>query len=385
MRKGILAFILLVLATSLPGASAATPKSLSFQAEIWVDNWFALYVNGKKVGEDSVAFNTEKSFNSSKIAFTSTYPFEVGVLARDYIENSSGLEYIGKPNQQIGDAGFIMQIRESKSGRVVASTNSRWKSFVIQKAPINTDCVTASNPLTSCQSSTQKVPSGWSAKTFKDGGWKSSSEFTEPEVGVKEGYFNFSWDPSARLIWSSDLKLDNTVLFRSLISAPSASISSISKSALSLSSPDFTSGGAMPIDYTCDGAGHAPALQWRGVSAATKSLVLIMNTVPGPPRPGEEAATSHAYLVLFNISPTITQNTYLKLAGTVGINFKDKNPGYTPPCSQGPGMKSYTFTLYALSSQLSISPTLATENSVTSALAQYLIEKTTLTATYERK
>lgn len=385
MRKFTSSVLLAALLFPIPLAHSAAAKALTFEAEVWVDNWFALFINGKKVGEDSVAFNTEKSFNSSKVTFTASYPFQVGVLARDYIENSSGLEYIGKTNQQIGDAGFIMQIRESRTGRLIASTNSAWKSFVVQKAPINPSCVTSSTPLTSCQSATQKMPSGWSTKTYKESGWKSSTEFTESEIGVKDGYFNFTWNSSARLIWSSDLKLDNTVLFRSLVSAPTTSISSSTKSELSLSSPDFTSGGAMPIDYTCDGDGKAPNLQWGGVPATTKTLVLIMNTIPGPPRPGEVAATSHAYLVLFNIAPTTTQSTYLKLAGTVGMNFKDKSPGYTPPCSQGPGVKSYTFTLYALSTQLSISPTLATESAVTSAIAQHLIEKSALTATYERK
>ena len=385
MRKLTVFILLALLLTPHSQASAATTKTLSFQAEVWVDNWFALYVNGKKVGEDSVAFNTEKSFNSTKISFTTSYPFEIGVLARDYIENSSGLEYIGKSNQQIGDAGFIMQIRESKSGRIVSTTNSKWKSLIIQKAPLNPDCVTSTTPLTECKSSIEKLPSGWSTKTFKESGWKNASEFTESEVGVKEGYFNFSWSADARLIWSSDLKLDNTVLFRSLISSQTTSITSSSKVALSLSSPDFSPGGTLPIDYTCDGAGIAPTLQWSGIPSAAKSLALIMNTVPGPARPGEDAATSHAYLVLFNIPPTLTQSSPSKIAGTQGMNFKDKSPGYTSPCSQGPGMKSYTFTLYALSSQINLSPNQATESAITAAIPKYLLEKISISASYERK
>ena len=45
----------------------AEVKTIGFTAEIWADNWFAMYVNGKKVGEDSVPFATEKSFNSETI------------------------------------------------------------------------------------------------------------------------------------------------------------------------------------------------------------------------------------------------------------------------------------------------------------------------------
>lgn len=90
---------------------AVASKSIAFQAEVWADNWFALYVNGMKVGEDSVPITTEKSFNSEKIKFTASYPLTIAVIAKDFTENSSGLEYIGKRNQQIGDGGIILQIR----------------------------------------------------------------------------------------------------------------------------------------------------------------------------------------------------------------------------------------------------------------------------------
>ena len=83
------AFVLvLVLSTLSVPAEAAPKKSITFQAEIWVDNWFALYINGKKVGEDSVPITTERSFNSEKIKFTATYPFTVGLMVRDFTENS---------------------------------------------------------------------------------------------------------------------------------------------------------------------------------------------------------------------------------------------------------------------------------------------------------
>jgi hypothetical protein len=64
MRKFVsLSISILVLAIPTP-THAVVSKSITFQAEVWADNWFALYVNGKKVGEDSVPITTEKSFNS---------------------------------------------------------------------------------------------------------------------------------------------------------------------------------------------------------------------------------------------------------------------------------------------------------------------------------
>jgi hypothetical protein len=36
-------------------------------------------------------------------------------------------------------------------------------------------------------------------------------------VGVKEGYNEIAWDKSAQLIWGTDLKIDNTILFRKTV------------------------------------------------------------------------------------------------------------------------------------------------------------------------
>ena len=80
--------LIFVSASNLP--SIAAVKVYPFTAEIWADNWFALYVNGKKVGEDSTAFATERSFNSDVISFKASYPLTIGIIARDYVENASG-------------------------------------------------------------------------------------------------------------------------------------------------------------------------------------------------------------------------------------------------------------------------------------------------------
>jgi hypothetical protein len=198
-------------------SGAISPKTYSFQAEGWSDNWFSLYVNGKKVGEDPVPITTIKSFNSTKIKFSASYPFTLGVVVRDYVENSSGLEYIGLPNQQIGDGGFSLQVRDLTSNKIVATTNNNWKTLVINKAPLNPSCVTSNSPLQDCKSSNVTVPKNWNSVGFNDSKWNPATEFTSEEVGVKEGYFDISWSSAAKLIWSKDLKLDNTILMRAKV------------------------------------------------------------------------------------------------------------------------------------------------------------------------
>ena len=104
-----------LICSSITPTIATSTKLISFEAHVWADNWFSLYINGKKVGEDSVPITTERSFNSERIIFKASYPLTIAVVAKDYTENASGLEYIGKPNQQIGDAGLALEISEVRS------------------------------------------------------------------------------------------------------------------------------------------------------------------------------------------------------------------------------------------------------------------------------
>ena len=99
MRRLSLILIPLI-AASFFAASLGTPVQAArtkstFLAEVWADNWFALYVNGKKVGQDSVPITTERSFNAERITFTATYPLTIAIMGKDFKENDSGLEYIG--------------------------------------------------------------------------------------------------------------------------------------------------------------------------------------------------------------------------------------------------------------------------------------------------
>jgi hypothetical protein len=208
-----------VATASIADAAQPTAKTSSFTAEVWADNWFALYANGKKVGQDSVPITTERSFNSEKITFTASYPLTIGILGKDFTENASGLEYIGTPRQQMGDGGVIAQIRDNKTGKIVAVTNGTWKALVINKAPLNSTCVTSSNPLAECKVSASSEPKNWSAASFSTKGWGNASTYTPAEVGVKDGYNEITWDKSAQLIWGSDLKIDNSILFRKTVTS----------------------------------------------------------------------------------------------------------------------------------------------------------------------
>lgn len=200
--------------TTLPSTAVRT-----FKAEVWVDNWFALYNGDTKVGEDSVPITTERSFNSETFTFESAYPLELRAVSKDYIENDTGLEYIGTGRQQVGDGGFIVQITDVSTGRVVAVSDASWKGFVVHAAPLN-DCADSKTPELTCTNRILPEPPGWKATSFDDSSWVSATLYSKDQVGVKGGYDSISWDSAAKLIWTSDLKVDNTILWRRTVQAP---------------------------------------------------------------------------------------------------------------------------------------------------------------------
>lgn len=193
--------------------SAAAGTTSTFTAEVWVDNWFSLYVNGEYIGEDSVSITTERSFNSETFTFDATYPLTIAMEGKDYKETDSGLEYIGESDQQMGDGGMIVQITDNNSGEVFV-TDSSWSTLVIHQAPLNTDCVSDSDPDATCEFTSVEAPDGWTDVDFDDSAWSPATVWSAADVDPKIGYDDITWNDAAELIWGTDLQVDNTILFR---------------------------------------------------------------------------------------------------------------------------------------------------------------------------
>ncbi len=188
--------------------------SATYVIEIWADNWAAVYVDGQLVGEDSVPITTERSFNSETFTFEATLPFTVAIEAKDFKETDSGIEYIGEQNQQMGDGGLIAQVTDTATGEVVAVTDGSWKVEVVHRAPLNTDCVNDADPDATCEFEITETPADWAEVGFDDSTWADATEWSANAVDPKDGYNEISWDPSAQLIWGTDLEIDNTILVR---------------------------------------------------------------------------------------------------------------------------------------------------------------------------
>ena len=196
-----------------PGAKSKAAAS-TFKAEVWADNWFTMSVNGTKVGEDSVPITTERSFNAETFTFRASYPLTIAIETKDFKETDSGIEYIGKGQQQMGDGGLIAQITDTSTGKVVAVTNASWTTLVIHRAPLNPSCEKDPDPDATCRFESVAAPVNWTAASFDDGTWTKATVWSAGDVHPKDGYDKVSWNRSAKLVWGTDLKIDNTVLLR---------------------------------------------------------------------------------------------------------------------------------------------------------------------------
>jgi hypothetical protein len=204
-------------------AAETTTEARTFKAEVWGDNWFALYLGEQLIKEDSVPITTERSFNSETFTFEAVYPLQLNIVAKDFKANDTGLEYIGTRRQQMGDGGIIAQFTDVATGKVIAVTNANWKAFVTHKAPLDSGCAESSNPIAGqgpCGFESVSEPSGWKMPEFQAKGWRSATEHSAQAVRPKDGYDRIQWDQMAKIIWGGDLEKDNTVLLRYRVERP---------------------------------------------------------------------------------------------------------------------------------------------------------------------
>ena len=105
--------------------------------------------------------------------------------------------------------------------------------------------------------------------------------------------------------------------------------------------------GTLPIEYTCNGSGQSPPLEWSGEPVGTKEFALVVWHKPsaelGPAR------APKVYWVVYGIPANVhslKQNNADKI-GFYGLNEKNAAV-FEPSCSAGTGLKTYLYTLYAL-------------------------------------
>jgi hypothetical protein len=156
--------------------------------------------------------------------------------------------------------------------------------------------------------------------------------------------------------------------------------------ALSLTSPAFRDGSAIPPVHTCEGKDTSPALAWSGVPAGARSLALVVDD-PDAPDPQAPRMT-WVHWVLYDIPPgagSLGEGIAPKdlPAGTrEGVNDW-KRTGYGGPCPPI-GRHRYFFKLYALDTVL---PDLGTPTKarLEKAMEGHVLGKAELVGTFQKQ
>jgi len=146
---------------------------------------------------------------------------------------------------------------------------------------------------------------------------------------------------------------------------------------MKLSSSSVSAAGRLSVDCTCDGKSQSPAIAWENAPEGTKSFVVsLWHTAPDQEK---------SYWLLYNIPASVKslpQN--VRGVGIAGLNDR-KERGFDPMCSQGPGVKTYHITVYALSEELKLNPASTNRAAVVDAVKNIKLAETTFDFQYERQ
>lgn len=144
---------------------------------------------------------------------------------------------------------------------------------------------------------------------------------------------------------------------------------------MTLTSPAFSEGDPIPVQFSCDGTDTSPELIWSGIPDGTASLALIMDDPDAP-------VGLWVHWVLFNIPADITGLVEgVTDQGEDGQNSWNRT-GYGGPCPPG-GTHRYFFKLYALDITLDLE-TGATKEALESAMDGHILAQVELMGTYSR-
>ena len=154
---------------------------------------------------------------------------------------------------------------------------------------------------------------------------------------------------------------------------------------MTITSTAFVHNDSIPSQYTCSGRDISPPLQWNGIPAQAKSLVLIVDD-PDAPDPKAPKMT-WVHWVLYNLPP---YSDGLKEAvaagalpeGTLEGNNDWKRTGYGGPCPPI-GRHRYFFKLYALDTVLN-NLKHPTKTQLENAMHGHVLDSAELIGTFEK-
>lgn len=153
-------------------------------------------------------------------------------------------------------------------------------------------------------------------------------------------------------------------------------------SALQLTSTAFSDGGAMPRQYTGEGADLSPPLAWRNAPEGTRAWALVCHD-PDAPLVSANGSYGYVHWVLYNIPGDVTALGEDCTDWTSGHNDFGR-PGYGGPMPPpGHGLHRYYFWLLALDDDRQLEPGL-TLTELLARIEPHVIGMNRLVGTYRR-
>ena len=141
---------------------------------------------------------------------------------------------------------------------------------------------------------------------------------------------------------------------------------------ISVTSPAFDEGGAIPTRYSCDGDDVSPPLAWQGAPDGTVAFALILD---------DPDAGGFVHWTVADIAASDGSAEEGESPGVDGQNGFGR-AGYGGPCPPS-GTHRYVVTLYALSEPLSVEPGFSAAD-LRSAMEGRILATGHLTGTYRR-
>jgi hypothetical protein len=139
---------------------------------------------------------------------------------------------------------------------------------------------------------------------------------------------------------------------------------------LAVTSKSFAYDGAIPVDYTCDGADKSPQLTFSTPPRGTLSLAVVAEDV-------DAMSGTFTQWTLYDIRPDILALEEGVDPASVGANSGTNDfhrPGYGGPCPPRMEIHRYAFRVFALNAPVKLAPE-ASRSEVDAAMSGHVLAR----------
>jgi Raf kinase inhibitor-like YbhB/YbcL family protein len=146
-------------------------------------------------------------------------------------------------------------------------------------------------------------------------------------------------------------------------------------SRLAVTSASIAAGGAMPVDLTCDGANHSPALTFSAPPRGAASLAIVFD---------DPDAAGFTHWTVYNLPPdtlSLPEAIDLSSMGALAGDNDFHRGGYAGPCPPRFELHHYVIRVYALDARLTL-PAEATRAALDEAMNGHVLAQGSLSATF---